>query len=157
MYVDAESATQRDRQARQSKRGFWVLRLENAASMLYSFFRRRKRSAKNKKTLHRRTENAPAGPRGGDGSRGANVSLVKGTPYAIGAAVRDWTVGHGADFHPKSAIRDANTTFVQSKLRVLAYMTVALPSLNTSISLYCLGDVGEYDGLVGDHFGDEAE
>jgi hypothetical protein len=141
MYVDAESATQRDRQARQSKRGFWVLRLESVASMLYSFFRRRKRSAKNKKTLHRRTEKAPAGPRGGDGSRGANVSLIKGTPYAIGAAVRDWTVGHGADFHPKSAIRDANTTFVQSKLRVLAYMTVALPSLNTSISLYCLGDL----------------
>jgi hypothetical protein len=107
MYVDAESATQRDRQARQSKKGFWVLRLESAASMLYSFFRRGKRSAKDKKkkTLHRRTENTPAGPRGGGGSRGANVSLVKGTPYAIGAAVRDWAVGHGADFHPKSAIR----------------------------------------------------
>jgi hypothetical protein len=52
MYVDAESATQRDRQARQSKKGFWVLRLESAASMLYSFFRRGKRSAKDKKKRH---------------------------------------------------------------------------------------------------------
>ena len=122
------------------EKGFWVLRLESAASMLYSFFRR-KMSARIKETLHRRTRNVAVDPEGGGGIRGANVGLIKGTSYAIGHAVRGWAVGHGADLDPKSAIRDANTTFVQSKLRVLAYMTVALPPLNVFMMLYCLGDL----------------
>jgi hypothetical protein len=122
------------------------------------------------------------------GPQRQDVGLVKGTPRARRAAVRGrpWKEGLGQTFgrveadwrdcciQPKSAIREANTTFVHSKVRTLAYSSSSICTLaactwysssvwatcNVSVSMptrrtrynYDQGTyVGEYVGLVGDH------
>jgi hypothetical protein len=115
------------------EKGFWVLCLESAASMLYSFFRRGKRSAKIKKDITQTNEEC-----------GCRSKRRRRHPWCQRGPNQRNVVCH----------RRCCTGL---RRRTRGRMIVALPLLNMSAMLYCLGDVGEYDGLVGDHFGDEAE
>ena len=94
-----------------------------------------------------------------------DVGLVKGTPRATDCrtrpAVREWgklLVGlsrlNGRYSHQKSATREANTAFVQSKVRTLAYdsspiFTLEVPKCDSSSAWETCGYVSTHQKREG--------
>jgi hypothetical protein len=161
------------------EKGFWVLCLESAASMLYSFFRRGKRSAKIKKDITQtneecgcRSKRRRRHPWCQRGPNQRNVVCHRRCCTGLRRRTRgrlSFKVSHPrceyyfctkqAERHSLHDCRTSTLEHVGNALllgRSEVKSVIALPREHHYNYDHCTY-VGEYDGLVGDHFGDEAE